>query len=222
MAERTIAIGDIHGCSAALRALLDIIDPGQDDVIVTLGDYVDRGDDSRGVIDQLIRLGDKCQHVPLIGNHEVMMVAAIESDDLEQRDFWLHCGGQETLASYGGAIEGIPSEHIDFIKRCRRYYEISTHAFVHANYAADLPLRDQSDHDLLWRHLAELPPPHVSQKRFVVGHTPQADGEILDLGHVVCIDTFCYGSGWLTALDVSGNGSWQADRGGHLRFRPED
>ena len=222
MAGRTIAIGDIHGCSAALRALLDIIDPEQNDVIVTLGDYVDRGDDSRGVIDQLIRLGEKCQHIPLIGNHEVMMVAAIESNDLEQRDFWLHCGGQETLASYGGAIEEVPSEHMDFIKSCRRYYENSTHVFVHANYAADVSFRNQSDHDLLWRHLAEPPPPHCSQKQIILGHTPQTDGEIMDLGHVVCIDTFCYGSGWLTALDVSGDGSWQADRGGHLRFRPED
>ena len=75
---RTIAIGDIHGCSVAFAALLESIDPQSDDTIVTLGDYVDRGIDSKGVIELLIALGDRCHFVPLLGNHEEMMVGARE------------------------------------------------------------------------------------------------------------------------------------------------
>ena len=74
MTPRTIAIGDIHGCSAALDALLDAIRPRPEDTIVTLGDYIDRGPDSRGVLDRLIDLGRRCRLVPLLGNHDQMLL----------------------------------------------------------------------------------------------------------------------------------------------------
>jgi len=96
---RTIAIGDIHGCSVALAALLESIDPQPDDTIVPLGDYVDRGIDSKGVIDQLIALGDRCRLVPLLGNHEEMMLGAREGRSDFQ--FWMNCGGITCLESYG-------------------------------------------------------------------------------------------------------------------------
>ena len=67
MNPRTIAIGDIHGCSAALDALLEAIRPRREDCIVTLGDYINRGPDSRGVIERLIKLKDRCRLVPLLG-----------------------------------------------------------------------------------------------------------------------------------------------------------
>src|SRR2546430_524502 len=96
---RTIAIGDIHGWSAALAAIIDAVMPGPDDTIVTLGDYVDRGPDSRGVLEQLVGLAERCHLVPLLGNHEEMMLGAREGrDDLR---FWLKNGGGDTLASYG-------------------------------------------------------------------------------------------------------------------------
>ncbi len=77
MRPRTIAIGDIHGCSLALEALLDAIQPRPDDVIVTLGDYVNRGPDSRGVLDRLIELERRCKLVPILGNHDEMLLAAL-------------------------------------------------------------------------------------------------------------------------------------------------
>jgi hypothetical protein len=73
LAGRTIAIGDIHGCRDALAALIDAIGPGPDDTLVTLGDHIDRGPDSRGVIDQLLALASRCRLVPLLGDHEEMV-----------------------------------------------------------------------------------------------------------------------------------------------------
>ena len=75
---RTIAIGDIHGCSAALAALVRAIDPTPADLLVFLGDYIDRGPDSRGVVEQVIALGKRCAVVPLLGSHEETVLAALE------------------------------------------------------------------------------------------------------------------------------------------------
>ena len=115
---RTIAVGDIHGCSTAFAALLEAIDPQPSDTIVTLGDYVDRGIDSKGVIDQLISLGDRCHLIPLLGNHEDMMLRARE----ERADFrfWMNCGGIVCLDSYGstGRIELVPRDHFEFLESC--------------------------------------------------------------------------------------------------------
>src|SRR5688500_16205946 len=119
MAARTIAIGDIHGCAAALSALLTAIDPQSDDLIVTLGDYIDRGPDSRGVLDRLIELDTQCRLVALLGNHEVMLLQALANE--RAASLWRECGGEETVASYGGEISNLPREHLKFLSRCRRF-----------------------------------------------------------------------------------------------------
>src|SRR4051812_8009821 len=99
MIPRTIAIGDIHGCSLALGALLDAIEPRPEDTIVTLGDYIDRGPDSRGALDLLIDLGRRCRLVPLLGNHEEMLFEAMA--DSFPLEYFLGVGGDATLDSYG-------------------------------------------------------------------------------------------------------------------------
>lgn len=218
MAERVIAIGDIHGCAEALYALLEIVDPTSADVIVALGDYVDRGPQSREVIDQVMEMSKLCEFVPLAGNHELMMLDALSNSNAHKIDFWLHCGGEETMASYGGDVANIPDSHVDFLKSCRRYHEIETFFFVHANYLHHLPLSHQPDDVLFWQHLDDVPQPHVSGKTAVVGHTPQLTGNILDLRHVICVDTFCFGSGWLTAYDVLSGECWQVDKTGNVRL----
>src|SRR5215207_6899427 len=96
---RLLAVGDIHGCSRALDLLLADVNPHADDTVVTLGDYVDRGPDAKGVLDRLIDLHHTGRLIPLRGNHEQMLVAARTSRD--ERSFWLACGGEETLLSYG-------------------------------------------------------------------------------------------------------------------------
>ena len=90
------------------------------------------------------------------------------------------------------------------IRSSRRFYETPQHIFLHANYVPDLPLDEQPDAVLLWTHLTHrVPGPHFSGKTVVVGHTPQGSGEILDRGHLICIDTGCFAGGWLTGLEVT-------------------
>ncbi|MDH3716934.1 MAG: serine/threonine protein phosphatase [Planctomycetota bacterium] len=218
MSDRIIAIGDIHGCSRALSALLSAIEPQSGDTIVTLGDYVDRGPDTPGVLDQLIELQRDCKLVAILGNHDQMLLHVIRGE--LDRELWSGCGGAATLESYGyeGDFNVIPATHIEFLENCVDYYETDTHFFVHANYDAGLPLDKQSDNALRWRKLTEeIPLPHVSGRIAIVGHTPDKNGEILDVGHLKCIDTCCHGGRWLTALDVNSNQVWQADNEGTLR-----
>lgn len=213
---RTIAIGDIHGCADALDTLLKAIAPKPSDTLIGLGDYVDRGMNSAGVLDILVNLLSVCHFIPLIGNHEIMMFKGLR--DQSDFNFWMQHGGNATIASYGGRPQNIPQEHLTFLSHCVRFHESEDHFFVHANYVCDLPLIDQPDQVLFWDHILDFAPlPHVSGKTAIVGHTPQVAGEIRDLGHVKILDTYCYGDGWLTALDIDSGAIWQANNLGELR-----
>jgi serine/threonine protein phosphatase 1 len=218
MPPRTIALGDVHGCSLALAALLKAIDPKPEDTIVTLGDYINRGIDTRGVLDQLLDLGSCCHLVPILGNHEATMLAALDNE-IEFR-FFLEMGGITTLDSYGdsGRLDLVPAAHWEFLRSCRRYCETDRHFFCHANYDPAVALANQNDTHLLWLSLRDsVPGPHCSGKIGVVGHTPQVSEEVLDLGHLLCLDTGCVSGGWLTALDVESGKVWQVDERGRRR-----
>jgi serine/threonine protein phosphatase 1 len=216
---RTLVIGDIHGCLTALDALLAAVAPQADDRIVALGDYVDRGPNSRGVIERLLELGRQHKLVSLRGNHEWMMLEAREGDF----DFWWSFGGQETLESYRvfgreDWAEKIPYEHWRFIERtCVDYYETETHVFTHAGLNPHVPLAEQDNYSLCWQKLDPFAPPHVSGKTVICGHTAQPSGQPRNLGHTVCIDTWVYGEGWLTCLEVETGRYWQADEQGQRR-----
>ena len=212
-ANRIIAIGDIHGCVRALERLLELIAPTDQDLIVTLGDYVDRGPQSREVIERLLKLQDECQLVPLLGNHEYMLLEALTQQTLF--NFWMQCGGRQTLDSYGGSIDQIPAAHLDFIRGCRRYFETENHLFFHANYAPELAPDQQPDQLLLWEHLGEQAlAPHQSGKRVILGHTPQLNGSVLHQEHASCLDTYCFGDGCLTAMEVRSLETWQVNKAG--------
>jgi len=216
-AGRLIAIGDIHGCSLALQALLDAIQPRLDDTIVTLGDYVDVGIDSKGVLDQLIELEGRCHLMPLRGNHEELMLRA----RLSQADFevWNHIGGIATLDSYGdtGQLDQVPAPHFEFLERCRDDFETDSHFFIHANYYPNRRLAEQDSRTRFWLSLDDqLPGRHFSGKTAIVGHTPQPEGQILNLGYLMCLDTGCGYGGLLTAMEVRSGKIWQADERGQL------
>ncbi len=217
MPGRLIAIGDIHGYSAALRALLEAIQVRREDTIVTLGDYVDRGPDSPGAIEILIALRDQCRLVPVLGNHDELLLQI--HDGLPGFEEWLGYGGRETLDAYGCTHpDEIPEEHVEFLQSCVPYYETARHFFVHANYLRDLPLEEQTDYELRWESLnLRRPGPHAAGKIAIVGHTAQKNGEVLDLGYLKCIDTCCYCGKWLTAMDVRSERIWQVDAEGRLR-----
>src|SRR3954451_18587772 len=140
MPPRTIAIGDIHGCSKALDALLDSIRPRPEDVIVTLGDYIDRGPDSKGVLERLVELGNRCRLVPILGNHDQMLLDVRSG---KYPIYWLlDIGGTTTLDSYGPGrdLTLIPDEHYGFLEGCSDFHETDTHFFLYANYFPDLPM----------------------------------------------------------------------------------
>ncbi len=218
MSNRLIAIGDIHGCHVALQTLIDAIQPGPSDIVVTLGDYVDRGPDSRAVIDTLIELGKRTQLVGLLGNHEEMMLAVVRGE--ESHHGWLRHGGVETLESYqfDGQLDFLPPDHLEFLDALGDYFIHDEFFFTHAAYDPTLPLENQTVEMLRWYSLVEgVPGPHRNGKTAIVGHTANREGEIMDLGYLICLDTYCYGGGWLTAMDVRNRTIWQASENGELR-----
>ncbi len=207
---RLIAIGDIHGHAVALKHLVDRIDPRPNDTIVTIGDYVDGGPDSKGVLDQLIELQSRCNLVPLRGNHEEMMLGARHSD--QDFEFWQSCGAISTLRSYGstGELSLVPESHFIFLDCCVNDFETESHFFIHANYFPNRWLSEQDHRTRFWLSLNdELPGPHFTGKTAIVGHTPQLNRQILDLGYLKCVDTGCGYGGCLTALEVNTGKCWQ-------------
>jgi serine/threonine protein phosphatase 1 len=216
--ERIVAVGDIHGCLQAFQSLLSAIEPGPQDLIVTLGDYVDRGPDSRGVIDRLLQLAEETELLPILGNHEEMLLMVV--DGLARPQLWLPHGGVATLDSYGftGSLDCIPAAHVEFLRQCRDWVELERFFLVHANYDPALPLDQQPQEKLRWESLvASLPGPHVNGKTAIVGHTADHDGRILDVGHLKCLDTYCYGGQWLTGLDLQSGQVWQTNQRGQLK-----
>jgi serine/threonine protein phosphatase 1 len=197
---------------------LHAIQPERSDRIVTLGDYVDRGPDSRGAIDQLLELARRAWLIPILGNHDRMLLSLVGGKAYMTSN-WMALGGGETLRSFGvTTAEAIPDHYLGFLRTCRPAYETPTHLFVHANYLPALPLDQQPHYVLRWESLKlRTPGPHYSGKQAIVGHSAQRSGEILDLGHLKCIDTCCYGGGWLTAFHVESGELFQADLDGRVR-----
>ena len=222
---RHLAIGDVHGCATALRTLEAFVGVRPGDVVVPLGDYVDRGPDSRGVLDWLI--GFESRHpgaslVPLRGNHEVMLLAARHGDAAAKRT-WLACGGAAALASYavsGGrpSLDDVPEEHWAFLEeRLVAFHEADGHFFVHANAYPDCPLAEQPDFMLYWESWHGSPPRHESGKIMVTGHTPQRTGLPRVTPYAVCLDTGACRGNWLSCLCVETGELWQADERGRTR-----
>ena len=213
---RTLAIGDIHGSFRSLSALEAYVGFKPEDQIITLGDYVDRGPDSRAVIEWLMQRQAEGKLIALRGNHELMMLAARETP--RHLDEWLASGGNAALASYNtGLLEEIPASHWQFMsQKLLPYHETKTHFFVHANVFPEAPLKNQPDFMLYWESFRD-PAPHVSDKIMVCGHTPQRTGYPLSVGHAICIDTAACKGGWLTCLDVDAGYCWQANEAGETR-----
>ncbi len=210
---RLLAIGDIHGCRFALDTLLALVRPSMEDEMITLGDYIDRGPNSRGVIERLIALRNETRLITLRGNHELMM-QEVRANPGETTLQWMLNGGDRTLDSYeAGTLDDIPDEHWDFIKELRPHHETERFIFGHANLDPILPLSAQPSWLLFWEHLTREVI-HISGKTFICGHTPQRSGVPLEFPRTVCIDTGACRGGWLTCLDVLSGRYWQANERG--------
>ncbi len=214
---RTLVIGDIHGCLAALKTLWRQVDPQLDDRLIFLGDYIDRGPDSKGVIDFLIEVKKTyAKAIFLMGNHEEKLCLATHGGS--ELAIWLsNWGGQATLQSYTtDTPNGIPAAHWEFLRATRPYYETSSHIFVHANLSANIPLSLQLPYTLLHKKFGK-PKPHISGKTMICGHTVIADHKPINLGHAICIDTDPGRGGWLTCLHVETGHYTQANMNGESR-----
>ncbi len=221
-------MGDVHGRADLLEVLLGRIaadagrhpgDTGR--TLVFLGDYIDRGSSSRGVVERLLR--DPLPGfatVTLLGNHEEALLDVLDgrSDGMD----WLGFGGLETLLSYGVPLKGfpdtpqraaelraglasaVPESHVAFFRACTLHHTVGDYVFVHAGVRPGVALDRQHPADLLWirdeflRHRA----PSLPGKVVVHGHTicdlPQ------DVGHRINVDTGAFVSGRLTCLVLRG------------------
>ena len=224
---RTLVIGDIHGCSSTLDHLLRLVKPEPADTVVILGDCVDRGPDTRGVIVRLLGLKSFCRLILLKGNHEIMMLES-RFDPGWDKD-WRGHGGRQTLKSYAPAKENpthadIPPDHWAFFENeFLDYWETDSHIFVHAGLDPDILLAEQKPLQLFWEFLTCQARPHLSNKTVICGHTSQSSGVPLHLGHTICIDTWAFGGGFLSCLDVGGGIVYQASQSGmkrRLTLRP--
>lgn len=191
----TYVIGDVHGCLTSLERLLAKIAPRSEDEVVFVGDYIDRGPQSREVVDRLLGLPYRC--IFLLGNHERMLLDFLAGDD---EDLYMENGGRATLESYGGDVHDIPAAHLAFFQRLRPMYETPEYLFVHAGIRPLVPLAEQSLQDLIWirqeffKFIGKYPKP------VVFGHTPLR--QVLMTDDRIGIDTGCVFGGKLTCLKL--------------------
>lgn len=194
--DQFIAIGDIHGCLTPLEALIDKLQPTAQETLVFLGDYVDRGPNSKGVIDYLLKLRNEVNCIFLMGNHEVMMLEYLDFGSIST---WAVNGGKATLESYSEQGEAeVPDAHVNFLAACKYYYETEKYFFVHGGLkptrtiAQNLKLLKPVD--LVWER-EHLEPEHLFrqdypwEKTVVCGHTPRPEPIILD--KLISLDTGC-------------------------------
>lgn len=219
MPERLFAVGDVHGCSTALKTLIETIAPLPVDTIVFLGDVIDYGPDTRGVIEQLIELAGRCRLILIQGNHEEMLFSALKSRD--SRRYWESCGGATTRREYpecGDDILILP-EHLAFLReRCVDYFETDDFLFLHANYYPNRRMEEQSSRSLRWEFVDPLQMArHYSGKTALVGHTTRTDGRVFDLGFLVMLDTGASMGGWLSALEINTGSIIQTNQRGRAR-----
>ncbi len=211
---RCLAMGDIHGCDIALELLLKQLKLAADDTLVVLGDVVDRGPNSRRVVEQLLETATQCRLIFVMGNHEEMLLDSLAGGDWART--WQAYGGRQTVVSYG-SIERIPEEHLEFFGSGLNFWETEGEIFIHANLEPGVSLEEQSPEWLRWTHLTGFEQPHPSGKRVICGHTPQRSGLPLLMSGWVGIDTLAFGPGWLTVLDVATDQVYQANQAGKIR-----
>ena len=202
--NKTYVIGDIHGCSQALADLLKIMEPiDADDTIVFIGDYIDRGPDSKGVIDIILNLRKKHSRIiTLMGNHEFMFVNALKG--IGVTDF-LAMGGDATFNSYGIPLDSlqdigtkIPREHLIFFQDLLLYWEDQDHIYVHAGLQPGVHLTQQSMDWLLWAREGFIDLTYNFGKKVIYGHTPFDEPKTDD--NKIGIDTGAVYGGHLTCL----------------------
>ncbi|WP_431311042.1 metallophosphoesterase family protein [Methylobacterium nigriterrae] len=199
----TYAIGDVHGCADLLDALLERIEAhraGRPHRLVFLGDYIDRGPDSAGVVRTVRRLhwSDPEAVTCLLGNHEAMLLACLQTPGAA--DHWLRNGGIETLASYGlDAIEDFPGDVLDWIETLPSVHADARRWYVHAGFRPGCTPPDPDLQNRIWIREPFLSEDHDFGRHVVHGHTPRLSGAPEVRRHRTNLDTGAVYGGALTA-----------------------
>lgn len=233
--HRVYAIGDIHGRLDLLTDLIDLI--AEDDhargpinrtELIFLGDYIDRGPDSAGVIDFVLRLREWWPSITFLqGNHEEVFLMAARGDENALR-FLTRIGGRETLMSYGASeqdldqltlgelrawlMKTVPEQHLQFLESMGDRLIIGDYAFVHAGIRPEVPMSEQESKDLRWIRDEFLDFDKLHEFFIVHGHSITAAVE--QLPNRMGIDTGAYESGVLTAVGLEGTERWLVNTGG--------
>lgn len=234
--HRAYAVGDVHGRLDLLNEMLSLIEadlaarPKAKNVIVFLGDLIDRGPESAQVVERLrLYSPSQAQTVFLMGNHEEVMLRVLDGDAALLGD-WLKFGGAECVRSYGvdpaelkemdqkSAIEllkrAVPEEHLDFLGSFADTLSFGSYLFVHAGIRPGVTLADQEQKDLRW-----IRSPFLDTDRdhgFIVVHGHTITPQVEECGNRIGLDTGAYRSGLLTALVIEGTERWLLQTNGGI------
>lgn len=220
MGSKVFAIGDIHGHTRALEALLASIPLSDGDWLIFLGDYVDKGPDVKGTLEILCSLASRPRTIFLRGNHDQIFLDA----HLDPTKFlvWETLAGYNSLASYGAGsseelMRVVPFHHWYFLEStCVNWHETDDFIFVHGGIRSSKSPAEEESERLQWMTLS-MALPHRSGRTVICGHTRNEFGRITDLGHTICIDTGITKGGELTCLELTGFAFWQANAEGRIQ-----
>lgn len=218
-------IGDIHGCAEELSYLLEALPLGPADRLIFLGDYVDRGPDSKSVISLLIEWRQRAPQelIFLKGNHEDMFLSFLGRAG-NYGEMFLFNGGGATLASYGvpqstglpqEVLARIPRPHLEFLESLRTYYLIEPFLCVHAGIHPSKPLEQQIEEEILWIRDEFIFNRHLLPYTVLFGHTPQRE-VFFHLPYKVGLDTGLVYGNKLSCLEVDEKLLFQIGRGQRL------
>lgn len=211
--SRLFAIGDIHGCYKTFHELVvKIIDLKKTDKLILLGDYIDRGDQSKEVIDFIINLKEKGFDVtPLCGNHESLLLESYLNPGM--LPLWFMNHGEITMQSFGiESIKDLPEKYLEFFSELEYYTSVGNYLFVHAGFndIEEDPFSDR--YHMIWESRRVYNNPFFQGKTIIHGHRPKnveyVQRLINEKSGVIPIDTGCVyekelGYGFLSALEVN-------------------
>ena len=224
------SIGDIHGCLKQLASLHDKIFNQfsfnkKNDLLVYLGDYIDRGPNSKDVIQHILKLQkEKVNSIFLMGNHEQIMIDFV-FNKINNLRYWLNLGADQTFKSYkievaefikdgfgddkidrlrNVLLNELSNEHIHFLKNLRLSYSVGKYLFVHAGINPEKVLKDQDKMDFLWSRSDQFFDKNFKFEQIIVhGHTPEK--EVINFPYRINIDTGCFFSGKLSCVCLNDN-----------------
>ncbi|MCF8371239.1 MAG: serine/threonine protein phosphatase [Bacteroidales bacterium] len=213
MIDRVFAIGDIHGCYDALRTLIEKkFELTKNDKLILLGDYINKGQKSKEVVDYILELQyEGFDVVALMGNHEAMLLESRNKKIHLER--WLQSGGTETLKSFGiKSLKDMDRKYIQFFKNLLFYYKYSDFLFVHAGFNDTLKKPFEEKYSMVWRCRDKYSHPKLKNKIIVHGHCPITVANCINRVRtnypVIDLDTGCVyadrlGFGRLTGIEVN-------------------